>query len=91
MTDDEICEHVLSKELDLEDEPEPEEEELDFCPVSNSMAAHTCMLEKTLTWLEYQSEANQYNTCTLRELHVLAGHERGRSLKQKTLPELLGN
>ena len=48
MTDDEICEHVLSKDLDLEDEPEPEEEP-NFCPVSNSMAAH--MFEKCLTWL----------------------------------------
>ena len=40
MTGDEICEHVLSKELDLEDEPEPEEEEPNFYPVSNFMAAH---------------------------------------------------
>ena len=91
LTDDEICEHVLSKDLDLKDEPEPEEEEPNFCPVSNSMAAHTCMFKKCLTWLEYQSEANQYNTCTLRELHVLAVHKRGQSLKQKTLPELLRN
>ena len=73
MTDDEIPEHVLSKDLDLEDEPEPEEEEPNLCPVSNSMAAH--MFEKCLTWLEYQSEANQYNTCTLRELHALTVHK----------------
>ena len=56
MTDDEICEHVLSNEFYLEDEPEPEKEEPNFCPVSNFMAAH--MFEKCLTWLEYQSEAN---------------------------------
>ena len=57
MTDDEICEHVLSKDFDLEDEPEPQEEEPNFCPIFNCMAAH--MFEKCLTWLEYQSEANQ--------------------------------
>ena len=49
-------------------EPEPKEGEPNFCPVSNSMAVH--MFEKYLTWLEYQSEVNQYNTCTLRELHA---------------------
>ena len=41
MTDDEICDHVLSEQVpDQEDEPEPEEGELNVCPVSNSMAAH---------------------------------------------------
>ena len=89
MTDDEICEHVLSEAIDLEDEPEPEEGEPKFCPMSNSMAAH--MFEKCLTWLEYQSEGKQYNTCTLGELHAPAVHKRGQSLKQKTLPELLQN
>ena len=64
MTDDEICERVLLKDLDLKNEPKPEEEEPNFCPVSKFMAAQ--MFEKCLTWLEYQSEANQYNTCTLR-------------------------
>ena len=88
MTDDEICEHVLSKDLDLEDEPEPEEEEPNFCRVSNSMAAH--MFQKCLTWLKYH-DVNQYNTCTSRELHALAVHKQGQSLKQKTLPELLRN
>ena len=39
------------------------------CLSPNSMAAH--MFEKCLTWLEYQSEVNQYNTCTLRELYAL--------------------
>ena len=71
MIDDEICEHVLSEQApDQEDEPEPEEGELNACPVSNSMAAH--MFEKCLAWLEHQPEVNQYNTCTLRELHALA-------------------
>ena len=47
MTDDEICEHVLSEQVsDQEDEPEPEEVESNVCPVSNSMAAH--MFEKCL-------------------------------------------
>ena len=88
MTDDEICDHVLSEQVpDQEDEPEPEEVESDVCPVSNSMAAH--MFEKCLTWLEYQPEVNQYNTCTLRELHALAVRKRGESLKQRTLLELL--
>ena len=69
MTDDEICDHVLSEQVpDWGDEPEPEEVESNVCPVS--VAAH--MFEKSLTWLEYQPEVNQYNTCTLKELHVLA-------------------
>ena len=47
MTDDEICEHVLSEQVsDQGDEPEPEEVESNVCPVSNSMAAH--MFEKYL-------------------------------------------
>ena len=88
MTDDEICDHVLSEQVpDQEDEPEPEEGVSNVCPVSNSMAAH--MFEKCLTWLEYQLEVNQYNTCTLRELHALAVRKRGESLKQRTLLELL--
>ena len=41
MTDDEICDHVLSEQVpDQDDEPEPEEVESDVCPVSNSMATH---------------------------------------------------
>ena len=46
MTDDEICDHVLSKQVpDQEDEPEPEEGELNVCPVSKSMAAHNYVCE----------------------------------------------
>ena len=88
MTDDEICDHVLSEQVpDQDDEPEPEEVESDVCPVSNSMAAH--MFEKCFTWLECQTEVSQYNTCTLRELHALAVRKQGESLKQRTLLELL--
>ena len=48
MTDDEICDHVLSEQVpDLEDEPEPEEVESNVCPVSNSMATH--VFENCLT------------------------------------------
>ena len=65
MTDDEICDHVLSEQVpDQEDEPEPEEGVSNVCPVSNSMAAH--MFEKCLTWLEYQHEVNQY----MQYMHV---------------------
>ena len=70
---------------DQEDEPEPEEGVSNVCPVSNSTAAY--MFEKCLTWLEYQPEVNQYNACTLRELHALAVRKRGESLKQMTLLE----
>ena len=43
------------------------------------------MLEKCLTWLEYQPEANDYNVCTLRQLCTLAARKRIQSLKQRTL------
>ena len=46
------------------------------------------MFVKCLTWFEYQPEMNQYNTCTLRELHDLVFRKRGESLKQALL-ELL--
>jgi len=72
---------------DQENEPKSEKGESKVCPVSTFMATH--MLEKCLTWLEYQPEVNQYNTCTLRELHALAVRKRGESLKQRTLLELL--
>ena len=49
----------------------------------NSMAAH--MLEKFLTWLEHQSEVNQYNTCTLRDLHALTSLETRRVPKAEDL------
>ena len=47
------------------------------------------MIEKRLTWLEYQPEVNPYNTCMLRELHALAVRKRGESLKERTLLEML--
>ena len=51
MTDDEICDHVLSEQVpDQEDEPEPEEGESNVCPVSNSMAAHTVRGRKKLAY-----------------------------------------
>ena len=44
MTDDEICDHVLSEQVpDQEDEPEPEEVESNVCPVSNSMEKLKCL------------------------------------------------
>ena len=39
--------------------------------------------------MRYQPEVNQYNACTLRELHALAVRKREESLKQRTLLELL--
>ena len=85
MTDEEICSHVMSGEPS-EDESDAEEAvSQPTCPVSNSQAAH--MLEKCLTWLEHQPEANQYNVCTLRGLRALAARKRGLSMRQMTITE----
>ena len=85
MTGEEICSHVMSGEPS-EDESDAEEAVAQpTCPVSNSQATH--MLEKCLTWLEYQPEANQYNVYTLRELRALAVRKRGLSMRQMTIAE----
>ena len=74
MSDDEICDYVISEanHQDNEDEDDSEEQH-NACPITNSHAAH--MLEKCLTWLEHQPEANEYNVCTLRQLCALAAHK----------------
>ena len=85
-TDDEICEFVNTDEIDdgLESEEEEAMEEGNpTCPVSNSAAA--VMFEQCLTWLEYQVEANAYNTTLLRELHNLAATKRMDLLKQMNI------
>lgn len=88
-TDEEICELVNNDQTDdtLEDEEEEEMEEDTKCPVSNSAAA--IMFEQCLTWLEYQVEANAYNTTLLRELHNLAATKRMESLKQMNISKFL--
>ena len=86
MTDEEICEHFLTDSFEQNEENEPALEE-NICPVSNSEAAH--IFKKCLIWLEHQSEANVYNTCTLKELHSLALCKHMKLLKQKTIPEML--
>ena len=73
-----------------EDESEAEEAEAQptyTCRASNSQAAH--MLEKCLTCLEHQPEANQYNVCTLRELCALAVRKKGQAMRQMTITQLL--
>ena len=73
MSDDEICDYVTS-EADHQDKDEYDsEEQHNVCPIRNSHASH--MLEKCLTWLEYQPEANEYNVCTLRQLRTLAARK----------------
>ena len=85
MTDDEICDHVLSEVIpDQEEEPQSDGDS-NTCPVSHSMAAH--MFDRCFTWLEHQPEVNQYNMCTLRELRALEVRKRGESLRQITLVE----
>ena len=59
----------------------------DACPITSSHPAH--MLEKCLTWLEYQPEANEYNVCTPRQLRTLAARKCLQSLKQRTLMGIL--
>lgn len=87
MTDYKICDHVASEALNQEEVSEPEESEQIVCPVTNSMAAH--MLDKCLTWLEHQPEANQHNTGILTELRALAVIKRRQLLKQLTLTDML--
>ena len=85
MTDEEICETVISQSCSEEKEEEEEEDGggVRQCPVTHSEAAS--MFDKCLTWLQHQPEANQYNTSTLRSLHILAAQKRTHSLKQVSL------
>ena len=87
MSEDEICDYVSSEVDHQEDEDDSETALHNTCPITNSQAAH--MLEKCLTWLEYQPEAKEYNVCTLRQLRTLAARKREQSLKQTTLKEML--
>ena len=92
MTEDEICDHVMSEAAsagaDEEKDEDEDEEEHYVCPISNSAAAH--MLDQCLTWLEDQPEADSYNISTLKGLRALAVRKRGQSLRQKTLTDMFG-
>ena len=88
MTDEEICETVISQSCSEEKEEEEEDGGgVRQCPVTHSEAASTFdkCLNKCLTWLQHQPEANQYNTSTLRSLHILAAQKHTNSLKQVSL------
>lgn len=86
MTDDEICDYVMSEAISADSDEEEEREEHPVCSVSNSAAAH--MLDRCLTWLECQPEADYCSISTLRNLRTLAVHKRGESMQQKTLKEM---
>ena len=75
-SDDEICEMARSDTADEieEDDEEAGEDTGSSCPISHSEAA--IMLERCLTWLEYQSEASVYKTSMLRELRSMAIRKR---------------
>ena len=81
---EEICSHVMSGEPSEYESEETEAKAQTICPVSNSQAAR--MLEKCLTWLEVQREANQYSVCTLRELSCTCCQER-RTIRQAIMTE----
>ena len=85
MTDEEICETVISQPCSEEKEEEEKEDGggVRQCPVTHSEAAS--MFDKCLIWLQHQPEANQYNTSTLRSLHILAAQKCTHSLKQESL------
>ena len=93
LSDDEICEMVMTDSREEEEEGEEDEEEGEedeetiedtySCPVSHSEAA--TMLEKCLIWLEHQAEASVYKTTMLRKLRQIAVRKRVQSLWQTTV------
>ena len=79
MTDDLIHDNAFTELVpNQEDKSEPEEGKPNVCPVSNSW-------QLICSGSAIQSEVNQYNTCTLRELHALTARKRGKFLKQRTI------
>ena len=73
--DDEICEMAKIDTADeIEEADEAGEDTGSTCPISHSEAA--IMLERCLTWMEYQSEASAYKTSMLRELKSIAIRKR---------------
>ena len=74
-SDDKICEMARNNTADeIEEDDEVGEDTGSSCPISHSEAA--TMLERCLTWLEYQSETSVYKTPMLRELRSIAIRKR---------------
>ena len=53
------------------------------CPISDKVAME--MLDKCLTWLQYQPEASAHNASVLLSLNAIAAKKRFTSMKQKAI------